>query len=426
MKNSNLEAKQSLPGRRYLVVAYACEANGQAEAKFGWDWCRQLLKFKEPFTVFISSKNKENLENYIAENDLDIEVVAFGRNFKFLQSRFFARFQVWVDYTCWCWQLPSKIKPFIRDADQTPTIIHASLSTWRVFPCYSKLNAPLIVGPIGGGEYFPYQFFNILAVRSAFFECIRKAQGYLSQIHLTFSRPYQKASVIFASNQETKEVLINAGIPRKSIHILSSARFSEEDINEKFIPPAKKPDTREGLNIFAGGSLEGRKGVSLAIRALRSCHDKGLRFKYIIGGRGAELKHLEDLRDRLGLNHCIEFHDAFSGSEYIQHLQRAHLYLLPSLRDSAGLTMMEAMLCGAVPIVLDCGGPGMIVSDDAGIKIPVSNSVQVVTDIVSAVSGLYHNEGLFTEFSKAARARIAESFSEEAYSSAIRQRLFSE
>jgi glycosyltransferase involved in cell wall biosynthesis len=49
-------------------------------------------------------------------------------------------------------------------------------------------------------------------------------------------------------------------------------------------------------------------------------------------------------------------------------LRAAHIYLLPSLRDSAGITLAEAMLAGCVPVVADCAGPGEIVTEEMRVQ----------------------------------------------------------
>lgn len=51
---------------------------------------------------------------------------------------------------------------------------------------------------------------------------------------------------------------------------------------------------------------------------------------------------------------------------YWKELAASHVFLLPSLGESSGLTMMEAMLAGCAPFVADCGGPAHIVTEACG------------------------------------------------------------
>ena len=92
-----------------------------------------------------------------------------------------------------------------------------------------------------------------------------------------------------------------------------------------------------------------------------------------------------------------------------------HIYLLPSFRESTGLTMMEAMLAGCVPVVADCGGPGGIVTGDCGYKIGVSNLEQMEREIAEAIVGMDRQRETIVEKGKAAAERIATGYSEGNY-----------
>ena len=118
--------------------------------------------------------------------------------------------------------------------------------------------------------------------------------------------------------------------------------------------------------------MEGRKGVALALEALARVKTKGVNFQYRVGNIGPEVGHLRRLALRLGLASEILFAPPLSGEAYQKELGATHIYLLPSFRESSGLTMMEAMLAGCVPVVADCGGPGFVVTDECGFKVPVS------------------------------------------------------
>jgi len=111
----------------------------------------------------------------------------------------------------------------------------------------------------------------------------------------------------------------------------------------------------------------------------------------------------------------VEFAENLRGEAYQRELGRTHVFLLPSLRESAGLTMMEAMLAGAVPVVADCGGPGFIVTETCGYKIPVLNREQMVAQLADTIIAIDRNRQIILEKGRAASRRIATEFSEENY-----------
>jgi glycosyltransferase involved in cell wall biosynthesis len=174
-------------------------------------------------------------------------------------------------------------------------------------------------------------------------------------------------------------------------------------------------DSGGPLRLFAGGNMEGRKGVALALAALALVKKVGVDFRYRLASNGPEIAHLKELASRLGLQREVLFTDNLQGEDYQRELRATHVYLLPSFRESGGLTMMEAMLAGCVPVVADCGGPGIIVTAECGYKIPVINREQMVAQLAAAIVEMDRDRNLILEKGRAAAQRIATDFSEENY-----------
>ena len=115
------------------------------------------------------------------------------------------------------------------------------------------------------------------------------------------------------------------------------------------------------------------------------------------------------------------FGDALSGLAYQEELLKSHIYLLPSLRENAGRTLMEAMLAGCVPIVADCGGPGDIVTDQCGFRVPLSSPEEMAGAIAAIVCKLDADRSLFKALGLAAHDRIATHYSEDHYLQSIEE-----
>jgi glycosyltransferase involved in cell wall biosynthesis len=173
------------------------------------------------------------------------------------------------------------------------------------------------------------------------------------------------------------------------------------------------------LRLFAAGNMEGRKGVALALAALAQVKAAGVKFHYRLGANGPEVAHLKDLTARLGLTADVEFTEGLQGEAYQRELGRTHVFLLPSLRESAGLTMMEAMLAGGVPVVADCGGPGFIVTPECGFKIPVGSRRRMVAQLAETLIAIDCDRKIISEKGRLAMQRIATAFSEENYRKTI-------
>jgi colanic acid/amylovoran biosynthesis glycosyltransferase len=169
------------------------------------------------------------------------------------------------------------------------------------------------------------------------------------------------------------------------------------------------------LRLYAAGNLGGQKCIALALQALALVKQRGVNFRYLLGASGPEIPHLKKLTTQLGLTQEIIFGGTVSREEYQQELGRTHIYLLPSMRETVGLTMLEAMLAGCVPIVGDNGGPKLTVTDACGYKISVSNPDRMAEEIADIIVAIDRDRKIISEKGAQASARVATRFAEENY-----------
>jgi glycosyltransferase involved in cell wall biosynthesis len=202
----------------------------------------------------------------------------------------------------------------------------------------------------------------------------------LHEVH----RCARNAFHILAAHREAVAHLSLLRRTTEGISVLSYYSFSPERIEA--IARRDFP-VRRGrlLKIFAAGNLEGRKGVAVALHGLAQAKQKGVKFSYRITSRGPEFKHLQRLAKHLGIAEEVDLGRQMPREDYIRELQDTDLYLLPSLHEGGGLTMMEAMLAGCVPIVAACGGPGTTVTNECGVSVPVTTPKQMTAEIADAV-----------------------------------------
>jgi glycosyltransferase involved in cell wall biosynthesis len=85
------------------------------------------------------------------------------------------------------------------------------------------------------------------------------------------------------------------------------------------------------------------------------------------------------------------------------------------MRETVGLTMMEAMLAGTVPIVADNGGPRLTVTDECGYKIPVTTPERMSAQIAEVILAIDRDRNIITQKGRAAAQRIATHYTEENY-----------
>ena len=109
-------------------------------------------------------------------------------------------------------------------------------------------------------------------------------------------------------------------------------------------------------------------------------------WKLIIAGPD-EAGHQAELRaqiQRLGLEKSVVFFGPVNGAKKIELLQRSHLFILPSLSESFGIAVAEAMAQG-LPVITTHAAPWAVIKDyDLGWWVPASK--EGLAEAVSAAT----------------------------------------
>lgn len=133
-----------------------------------------------------------------------------------------------------------------------------------------------------------------------------------------------------------------------------------------------KPGSRERgsfiLTIAGSGMDRGnsaRKCIAEIIRAAPLIHATHPNTKFVIVGKtGSDFPALQELVHQLGAESFIEFPGMVSERQKIELLQQCRVYLQPSRHEGFGLSVLEAMSCGA-PVVTSAVGALPEVGGDA-------------------------------------------------------------
>jgi glycosyltransferase involved in cell wall biosynthesis len=398
---------------KVLVAAFACSPYAGSENYAGWSVVKCLARDHDLW-VLTSGRNRPDHARAQAEGLVPANVhFSYADRFKeWHPNRMKAKLQSWTEYRDFSKEALALAQP-IHQSVHFDLVHHVTIATWRIPSPLWQLGIPLVWGPVGGNERFPPGLYPILSPPAMAFELARTLSNLVSRNSPAVRKCARQAAHIFAGNPETVALLKQLRGRASGVSLLSGAFHSQSKI-EAFIAAATGRDYQAPLRLFAGGLLEGRKGIALALSALARLKNQGLKFSYHLSGGGPEFNHVRRLADRLGLRENVSFgyrpEDA-----YVKELGTSHAFLLPSLRESAGLTMMEAMLAGCVPIVADCGGPAHIVTDACGWKIPVGSRASMIDALVQAIATADRNRDLLRQKGSLASQRIAAGFSEDAY-----------
>lgn len=399
---------------KILVSAIACNPYQGSESYFGWAAVKCLARDHEVH-VIISGRYRPDIIRAESEGLIppNVKFAYAGPFEEWHPNRLLARVQSWKEYIHFA-NDSLAVATELHRKEKFDLVQHVTFSTWRVASPMWQLGIPFVFGPIGGNESFPLRIFPVLSLAGATFEMVRNISNIVSRLLPKVRQSIRKAAHVFASTPETEDLVRSLRGSGEGISRLSPGFYSEAKAAE-FSRFAGRQSYDGMLRIYVAGNLGGHKCIAIAFQALALVKQRGVDFCYFLGATGPEIPHLKKLAVKLGITDQIVFGDVMSREDYQQELGRTHLYLLPSMRESVGLTMMEAMLAGCVPIVADCGGPKLIVTEDCGYKIPISTIKGMAEEIADLIVNIDRNRKILAEKGPLASKRIATTFTEGNY-----------
>jgi glycosyltransferase involved in cell wall biosynthesis len=183
---------------------------------------------------------------------------------------------------------------------------------------------------------------------------------------------------------------------------------------------SRRPEAGAKLELIFVGGLVRRKACYLGVRAAAPLLRRDLAHFTLIGD-GPERSSLEELARDLGITNAVSFCGWLSHAEVLKCLRSADVVVLPAIREGGGGVVFEALASGAVPVILDWGGPGDIVHPEVGYKVTPNNEEEVVLQIERILTELAHNRDLLERLRRQGMAYARECLTWDAKAQATTQ-----
>ena len=177
-------------------------------------------------------------------------------------------------------------------------------------------------------------------------------------------------------------------------------------------PPSGGDDT---LSIVTIARQEPNKGIHILLAAFEELRRAGIKFSACIIGGGPLLASHRRLARRLRLNDVVTMVGAVP--DVSPYLQRANVYVLPSLGEGSGsLALIEAIQSGLAVVATGVDGIVEDVTDGENALLVNPGSPQ---ELCVAISKLGMDPSLRLRLGTAARQRFVDKFSAEAFSKSL-------
>jgi len=240
---------------------------------------------------------------------------------------------------------------------------------------------PFVIGPLNGGLPWPPGFPQ-LDKQKQWTAGLRNLYRFLPFARST----YRHATAIIAASSQTYSEFARY---RDKLFFVPEPGIGRSLCSGD----ARRPERSAKLELIFVGGLVPRKACDLALRGAAPLLRNDLAHFTVVGD-GPERTRVEEITRSLGIEKAVSFCGWISQAEVFSRMRSADVFVFPTLRDNGAGVVFEALACGAVPVVVDFGGPGDIVHPEVGYKVPLTTENEIVSAIEKILSNLASDRDL--------------------------------
>jgi glycosyltransferase involved in cell wall biosynthesis len=387
---------------KILLSAYACEPGKGSEPGVGWHWVQELAQSGCELWVLTRENNRAAIERELNKNPLSsVHFVFYDLPEKWRRWKKGVH-GVHLYYFLW------QIGAFLKARGLARTIafnwVHHVTFVGIHQPSFmGLLGIPFIFGPVAGGETTPWRLRQGYSIKGHFMEWLRDAWNIVSRFDPLLWLTFFTAKHIVVTSVQTRALVPVPFRKKCTVHLAIGSNMESVDV-------APLQLNSSGFRILFAGNLLDLKGVHLALEAFALLQAKQPASRFTIVGRGPREERLKALSHKLGLDGAVDWKPWMSQAELNELYGGQDVFLFPSLRDSGGLVVLEAMATGLPVIALDLGGPGFMVDKTCGFRIETTerDTASVIGAMAESLQRLSSDPALYTQLSLGAMERASQ------------------
>lgn len=358
-----------------LFQAYMCAPDKGGEFAVSWGWLSRLnskLGAGDKIYVVSDALKREHLKNYPLEH-VELLEVKYPKKLYNILKRTRIWFILWQKYA-------------YRAASKTGIkfdVVHVySLSDFRrVGEWYKMKDAYTILGPVGGGQKCPDALLEYDEVSHKYRDIVNLYCKY----SLFYKEKVKRYSKTFACNYETQAYMPGA-------EVLPDVPLNERLKNLHII----KENHEKPILLYCG-RLINKKGLMLLLDVVEKI-SKNLDFELQIYGEGPQKEALINRILELNLQTKVSLKGFVSYEKMSIVYSKADVFVMPSLRESGGSVLIEAMAHKLPIVALDMSLSRILAEHRTGLFVNVNNTKDaIVKEFVFDLEQLIVDERLRTE-----------------------------
>lgn len=292
-----------------------------------------------------------------------------------------------------------------REFDIVHRLTPISLTTPSLLAKQCKcVGIPFVLGPLNGGLPWPKGFNVVRHKEKEWLSYVRLCTFFYKLLPGYHATQRNAAAILMGSKAIWNE--IPSQYHAKCVYIPENAvnpdRFFSKSTRQSFCP----------LKIVFIGRLTPYKGADMLIEAALPLAKRNLISIDIIGD-GPQMEKLNKRVKREKIMGKINFSGWIKHAHLRGKLTNADIFAFPSIREFGGAVVLEAMAAGAVPIVMNYGGPAELVTPKTGFLIKMGTRTEIVKRLRKILTELVENPGKINIKKKDTLKRVQEYFTWE-------------
>ena len=375
--------------KRILLSAFECNPYCGSDAEVGWQWARQLSMRNYDVTVITRRTHQREIEQCIANTGDCV-----GVHFEYVDIEWLYPCTSLISprnhiyYYFWQWKAFLRAKQ-LHQKNLFNLIHHVTWVSFRQPSFMGLVGAPMYFGPVAGGDEIPRGYAKSFALKQRLIEIFRGMVNSMVRFDPLMLLTFVSAEKVFFTSEAHLARVADFVRKKAQIELAIGCDFPDgEDNPVSFV--------RSGNRLLFVGRCLGLKGMDLGLQIFARIRQERPDVTLTVIGDGVDKDRWMKQAKHLGVDSAIDWRGWIPKAEVFQLYSEFDVFFFPSLRDSGGFVVLEALQQGMPVVCFKLGGPGMFVDDTCGRTVladpDIQNTISDYTDSVLQVLSLTTND----------------------------------
>lgn len=388
-----------------LMAAYQCGPGMGSVSQIGWEWFVRTAR-RRPVTLVTHTRNRQAIE---AAGPLPEQAEVVYIDTEWFAGPLYRLARTLFPHSEHGVFLVASLDYFVFDAlalrslrrlmpQRRWSAVHIVTPVTLAAPSrLHKLGLPVVWGPLNCGLHSPSGFEQLLRHERPWLIRLRELPRLLDGL----MGSTRHTRVLLTATQATR-----AAVPVRHQHRCHAMLENGVDLTRFVATPwPLPPDATRPLKVLFVGRMIALKGVTMLLQAVARLHQQGQRVALTLVGDGPEKDHWMAQAQALGIAAHTRFAGALPLAAVATEMQTCHVFCLPSVRESGGAVLLEAMACGRPVVAVAHGGPAEIVDDEVGRALAATHTDDVTQQLADTLADVVRHPAAWAAKGQAGRQR---------------------